>query len=304
MEPELTLSVIVSCYKQEAYIADCLHSILNQQVDFDYEIIVSDDCSPDSTPLIIEEIARAHPEKFKLFLNKVNVGAAKNYMSAHKRAKGKYVAHIDGDDIMLPGKLQAEVDVMENNSDCNIVFHRSRYFNDDRTYESDTGKLFSAPLVVISPQQLARWGTIAAHGTYMYRRSARQTIESTQEFMEWFYAFEFVADGGVAAYINTIYLEYRCNPSGSAYLASRAGRAKSYGIIIKHVSDYFEQYPQFRADLYAHQLVNIAMSFKNDHKLSWNSFSFLAKNIAYFRLSKFVETIKVRSMVGPAVKIR
>ena len=38
MEPELTLSVIVSCYKQEAYIADCLHSILNQQVDFDYEI--------------------------------------------------------------------------------------------------------------------------------------------------------------------------------------------------------------------------------------------------------------------------
>jgi glycosyltransferase involved in cell wall biosynthesis len=305
VNPELKLSVVVSCYNQQQYIADCLKSILQQQVNFDYEVIIADDCSSDKTREIILETVEQNFVKIKLLFNEINLGPAKNYFSAHNQAQGKYVAHIDGDDMMLPGKLQAQVDVMENTMDCNIVFHRSRYFSDDRNYLADTGSLFEdGKTVFISSEQLARWGTIAAHGTYMYRRSVRKTHEYARDFMEWYFAFETIANGGVAAYINTIYLEYRCNPTSHAYLASKAGREKSYLIIIQHVVDYFNEYPEFRSDLYSQQLINVAMYIKNIQKIKWSMVSFLLKHSLLFKFSAFKETVRVRKMVGPSRKIR
>lgn len=305
MEEAIKLSVVVSCYKQEKYIEECLNSILSQQVDFNYEVIVADDCSPDNTREVIRKFYDKYPDRIKLLFQEVNVGAARNYIAVHNEAKGKYVAHFDGDDIMLPGKLQAQVDVMEANPNCNVVFHRARYFSDDRSYIAETGSLFNDDeTVFIKQQELARWGTIAVHSSYMYRRSTRKTREYTQDFMEWFFAFESLLDGGVGAYINKVLVEYRCNMNGSAYLSSKTGREKSYLIIIRHVTDYFKSLPELRCDLYAHQLVNIIMYSKNIQKVKWFMIWFILKNIGYFRIGKILDTIKVRKMVGPSKKIR
>lgn len=308
MSSELILSVVVSCYKQEDYIADCLKSIMDQQVSFNFEIIIGDDCSPDKTRAVIVKTLEHYSGKVTLVFNPVNVGAAKNYFSVHNLAQGKYVAHIDGDDKMLPGKLQAQVDVMETNPSCHIVFHRSHYFSDDGSYQADTGSLFEeGKTILVSPHQLARWGTIAAHGSYMYRRSSRKTRDYKFDFMEWFFAFESIAGQGDdvrAAYINQIYLAYRCNPAGNAYLATRAGREKSYSILIHNVAFYFDQFPPYRVDLYAQQLVNILMYIKNSGKLPWSMLTFLLKNALFFRPSALLETIKIRRMVAPEVKIR
>lgn len=305
MEEAIKLSVVVSCYKQEAYIAECLNSILMQEVNFNYELIVADDCSPDKTRDVIEQFYNKYPEKMKLLFQEVNVGAARNYIAVHNLAKGEYVAHFDGDDVMLPGKLQAQVDVMEANPHCQIVFHRARYFSDDRSYIAETGSLFKDnETVFFTPQELARWGTIAVHSSYMYRRSTRKTRQYTQDFMEWFFAFESLLDGGVGAYINKILVEYRCNTSGNAYLSSKSGREKAYLIIIHHVIDHFNFIQKFRSDLYAHNLINIMMYVKNIRKIKWFMFQFLLKNIGSFRLGKVVEVIQIRKAVGPSRKIR
>lgn len=305
MEETIKLTIVVSCYKQERYIAECLSSILSQEVDFNYELIIADDRSPDNTRNIINLFYHQYPEKIKLLFHEENIGAAKNYFAVHNLAKGKYVAHFDGDDVMLPGKLQAQVDVMEANSQCNIVFHRARYFSDDRSYSAETGSLFKdGETVFFTLQDLARWGTIAVHSSYMYRRSTRKTKEYSQDFMEWFLALESLLDGGVGAYVNLILVEYRCNPAGNAYLSSKAGREKAYSILIGHVADYFNQVPYLRADLYAHQLINVVMYVKNIHKVKWFMLQFLVKNIGYFNFGKTAETIRVRKMVGPSKKIR
>lgn len=305
MEEAIILSVVVSCYKQEGYIAECLNSILSQDVDFNYELIIADDCSPDKTQQVIKQFYLQYPNKIKLLFQEVNVGAARNYIAVHNLARGKYVAHFDGDDVMLPGKLQAQVDVMEANNNCNVVFHRARYFSDDRSYIAETGSLFKdGETVFFTPQELARWGTIAVHSSYMYRRATRKTKEYTQDFMEWFFAFEYLLDGATGAYINKIFVEYRCNPAGNAYLSSKAGREKAYLILIRHVIDYFNSVPEFRSDFYAHQLINIIMYIKNIHKAKWFMFHFLLKNISHFRIVKVIESIQVRKMVGPSKKIR
>ena len=305
MGEDIKLSVVVSCYKQEHYIAECLESILNQKVNFKYELIIADDCSPDATREVITRFANEYPDRIKLLFQEVNVGAAKNYIAVHNLAVGKYVAHFDGDDVMLPGKLQMQVDVMEDNPDCNIVFHRARYFSDDRSYLAETGSLFrSGETIIITPQELARWGTIAVHSSYTYRRSTRKTREYSQDFMEWFYAMESLLDGGVGAYINQVLVEYRCNPAGSAYLSSKAGREKAYLILIRHVEEYFNQLPALRSDLYAQQFINIVMYTKNVRKPRWFMFRFLLTHAKYIRIGKIVESIRVRKMVGPSRKIR
>lgn len=305
MTNDLKLSVVVSCYKQEAYIADCLNSILNQAVNFDYEIIVADDYSPDRTREVINQFHEKHPAVIKLLYQDKNLGPAKNYLAVHNLAQGKYVAHFDGDDIMLPGKLQAQVDIMESHRDCHVVFHRARYFSDNRKYESETGSLFrEGEIVYFSASELARWGTIAVHSSYMYRRSSRKTREYKEDFMEWFFAFESVYQGGYCAYINKVMTEYRCNPKGAAYLSSKAGREKAYLIIIKHVMDFYNALPEYRTDLYAQQLINILMYAKNIKKIKINMVTFLISNLFNFRLQKVLQTIKVRKMVGPKKKIR
>ena len=305
LENFVTLSVVVSCYKQENYIAECLSSILAQSVNFKYEIIIADDCSPDATQKIINEFHKKYPQKITLLYQKTNIGAAKNYLAVHNLAKGKYVAHFDGDDIMLPGKLQMQVDIMENNPDCNIVFHRARYFSDDRSYISETGSLVQDnKIIFFTPQELARWGTIAVHSSYMYRRSTRKTRQYTKDFMEWFFAFESLSDGGTGAYINQVLVEYRCNLNGGAYLSSKAGRKKAYLILIDHVDEAFKKNYYLRYDLYAHQFTNILMYTKNIKEPKWYMFKFLLFNLKYFNIKNIIDTARVRKMTSPTFKIR
>jgi len=55
----MILSVGILTYNQEKYIRKCLDSVLMQEVDFEYEIVVGDDCSIDGTVAILEEYARS-----------------------------------------------------------------------------------------------------------------------------------------------------------------------------------------------------------------------------------------------------
>lgn len=59
------LSVCVITYNQKEYIRQCLQSIVDQETDFDFEVIVGDDCSTDGTRAIVQEFARRYPKVVK-----------------------------------------------------------------------------------------------------------------------------------------------------------------------------------------------------------------------------------------------
>lgn len=111
------VSVIVCTYNQENTIARALDSILTQQVDFPYEIILADDCSADSTPRICSEYARRHPHIIRLFLNKRNKGIIDNYFDCVEACSGEYIADLAGDDCWVdPLKLAKQVRIMDGDS--------------------------------------------------------------------------------------------------------------------------------------------------------------------------------------------
>ncbi|WP_144158568.1 glycosyltransferase family 2 protein [Paraburkholderia sp. BCC1885] len=302
----LKLSVVVSCYNQRGYIADCIESILTQEVNFPYEIVISDDYSPDGTRDVVEDYARRYPELIRVLPNTENVGPARNYFRAHNAACGEYIAHIDGDDAMLPGKLQCQVDVLDAHPECMLVIHRARYFNDSRSYVTETGELPDGrELIFFTCTEQARWGTIAVHSSYMYRASARTTREYQGDFMEWYFTMEYLSQPGTrACFINRVLVEYRCNESNQAYLASRRGRQRSYKILIGHLMDHFAELRALRRDIYAHAFLNILTYHRTIRTISPRMIWFLLRHAYAFDLARVRDTIRVRRAVGPQQRIR
>lgn len=115
------VSVCVVTYNQEHYIRQCLQSIVDQETDFDFEVIVGDDCSTDGTREIVQEFADQYPGVVKPVFHETNVGPHHNYFFVHKLAKGEYVAHVDGDDYWLPNKLAFQVNILDKNRDLVFV---------------------------------------------------------------------------------------------------------------------------------------------------------------------------------------
>lgn len=128
------VSVALVTYKHEAYIREALDSILMQQVDFPYEIVAGDDCSPDGTRDILREYAGRYPGRFVLLLREKNLGATANSYDIKCHCKGRYIAQLEGDDFWTdPFKLQKQVDFLESHPEYigtahmhNVVDENSR----------------------------------------------------------------------------------------------------------------------------------------------------------------------------------
>ncbi len=117
------VSVIIITYNQQKYIRAAIDSVLAQNIDFEYELIISDDKSTDNTPEIIKEYATLHSFIVPI-LSETNLGASKNYMNAVKRARGEFVVVFEGDDYWIDsGKLQKQVNFLRNNSTYFAVSH-------------------------------------------------------------------------------------------------------------------------------------------------------------------------------------
>lgn len=125
MNNTILVSVVMITYKHEAYIKQAIEGVLMQETTFDYELIISDDCSPDATEQIVRHIINNHPKGncIKYFRHEKNIGMQKNGAFSLEQGKSKYIAVCEGDDYWIdPLKLQKQVDFLEANSDYGLIF--------------------------------------------------------------------------------------------------------------------------------------------------------------------------------------
>ena len=115
MENDIKVSVALLSYKHAKYIRQCLDSILAQEVNFKYEIIVGDDCSNDGTKEILLEYKEKYPDIFVLLLNEQNMGATKNNVHVLSHVRGQYVAGGESDDFWLDKhRMQKQADFLDS----------------------------------------------------------------------------------------------------------------------------------------------------------------------------------------------
>ena len=113
MKPDI--SVIMSVYNGETYLAEAIESVINQTYK-NWELIIINDCSTDSTGEILAGFS-ARDERIKVHTNEVNLKLPTSLNKAISLSEGKYIARMDADDICLPKRLEKQYKFMEENSD-------------------------------------------------------------------------------------------------------------------------------------------------------------------------------------------
>ena len=126
------LSVIMTTYNHERYIAEAIESVLRQQTSFRVEIVIGEDCSTDRTLNIARDYERMYPEAIHIVTSEKNVGWRKNYRRTIAAARGRYVALLDGDDYFTHRKkLQMQVDMLESDPAAGMCYTRSERVDEE-----------------------------------------------------------------------------------------------------------------------------------------------------------------------------
>lgn len=252
------VSVCVVTYNQEKYIETCLRSILDQQVNFSIEIIVSDDASTDATPDIIRKFHQQYPEIIKPMLHATNISAGVNFQVAHNAATGEYVAHCDGDDYFLPGKLQFQADFLDKNPAYVQVWHRQQLVDSDNNI---VGKFPYRYLKILLGGKLSlkhlaiSYGRVGQHSSQMYRRTARTIYDNFPATIDYFYALNIGAKG----YSTQVNKVLGCYRTGDASTLTTTSKGKIF--VEKALGDaalfYTEKYglgKQFYGNLWVRKM--------------------------------------------------
>jgi glycosyltransferase involved in cell wall biosynthesis len=121
---EIKVSVCMTTYNHERYIAQAVESVLAQQVDFPIELVVGEDLSTDRTREIVQDLAQKHPDRIRLRLSDRNLGGQANFLATIALCRGQYVAMLEGDDYWTcADKLQRQVEALDSHPEWAICFH-------------------------------------------------------------------------------------------------------------------------------------------------------------------------------------
>ena len=118
----IKVSVCITTYNLEKYIAQTIDSVLKQKTSFDFEILIGDDCSQDRTRDILHEYQNRYPDKIRLNLQEKNVGVNKQDYDLINMAQGEYIAWLDGDDWWITDdKLEKEARILDAHPEFSCV---------------------------------------------------------------------------------------------------------------------------------------------------------------------------------------
>lgn len=240
-EKTLKVSVCVVTYNQKKYIRQCLQSIVDQETDFDFEVIVGDDCSTDGTRAIVQEFAEQYPGMVKPIFHEKNIGAYKNFPFVHQQAIGEYIAHMDGDDYALPGKLQVQTDFLDHHPEFNIVWHAMKVVNE--TSGRIRGNYLPRglhPNGWIDRGDLLAIGSVGTHSSLMYRGKYRKYLKSNFDFIDFYAAVQLIGDGK-GMHINEVLGVYRENQG----IATQNNKTRQ--VLLNNLSALLHQYPDYKS---------------------------------------------------------
>lgn len=166
MDNRQKISICMITYGHENYIRQAIEGVLMQKCDFEIELIIANDCSPDNTDIIIKEIIANSPKKssIKYFNHESNLGMMPNFIFAIKQCSGKYIALCEGDDYWTdPLKLQKQINFLESNSDYVLCFHEVNILKADGEITGD--------FITKVPENYESLETLAKLGNYIHTPS-------------------------------------------------------------------------------------------------------------------------------------
>ncbi len=122
---EIMVSIIMMVYNHEEFLPQALESVLAQETNFRYELLIGEDHSQDNSLSIIRHYEKLKPDVFRVFAREKNIGALKNGYELRCNSRGRYLIHLEGDDYWTDNKkLQKQVDFLESHPEYIACAHR------------------------------------------------------------------------------------------------------------------------------------------------------------------------------------
>lgn len=166
MGERVLVSVVMINYGHEKYIRQAIEGVLMQEGDFDLELVIANDCSPDNTDAVVQDVLSRHSNAhwIRYVRHEKNIGMMPNFIFALQQAKGKYVALCEGDDYWTdPCKLQKQVDFLEANPDYVLSFHKVKILQPNGDLVED--------FITKVPENYETQETLARLGNYIHTPS-------------------------------------------------------------------------------------------------------------------------------------
>lgn len=214
----MKVSVLLVTYNHAAYIRQALDSVLWQDIDQNFEIVVADDASTDNTRAIIKEYEGRDPRvRFRFLAEAPNMGITRNYQRAFAAIESEYVAVLEGDDIWCsPQKLSSQLAFLEAHREC--VLCGSNYF----VYSEEEAKYTERMEATngfryLSSRDLIADNLIGNFSTCLYRVSALRNLPvALFDLRAYDWAVNItVGCQGLIGFLNTPLSIYRIHSGGS-----------------------------------------------------------------------------------------
>lgn len=280
------VSVCIITYNHEGYIGACLSSILAQVVDFEFEIIIADDCSSDKTREVICDFIERYPGRIKTIFHERNVGVCANYKSAHDAALGEYVAHCDGDDFWYSGKLAKQVETLDVNPGAVQCWTCANVVDDSgkviRLFPSKLGKIFY-PKIISSKNIALSYALVGQHSTQLYRRKVRPVVD-LDEYLDYWVAFN-LSRHGESIYLKEVLGAYRFTTTPSITRNTNA-KKKAVDYLARHLLDVYRIDPSYGIYVKSNLMCRLLFSTLKGHDVSEVKFSL--DNLSHVKFSFFL----------------
>jgi len=241
------VSVVCTTYNHERYIEQALVGFLAQETRLPFEVVIHDDLSSDRTREVVDAYAARYPNIIRTIYqtqNQYSLGRT-SALVAFGYCSTKYIAFCEGDDYWTDArKLQLQIDVLEEDPTCALVFHNARLLREAKGNDvSEIACLLEKDAFTLEDIILRDW-FIPSH-SMMFRRHLLPDLPWLHRVFGLDYAMHLLlANSGDVRYIDRVMGVYRVNA------ASISGNrpAGFFQIKLMQTLSYFNFHTQFAHD--------------------------------------------------------
>lgn len=264
------ISIVITTFNHQAFIAEAIESVLSQKDCPAFEIIVGNDCSSDRTGLVIDEYASKFPEKIFPVHRTENIGMQKNLKGCISMCRGKYIALCEGDDRWTDAsKLKYQYECLKDNpgalicfTDINLLFE-----NNKKTFHFEN-KQQILPCIINSKEMIIFNGPSATFSCCMYKTDALEKIplcyyENKNNFDFLFNLY--ILERGYGIFIKKVCVDYRIRSDG-LWQGKTADEKKSF--MIREMCRYNELF-NFKYTEYFYALMNSFLGNQEAEQFFW-----------------------------------
>jgi len=186
--PTPQISVVMSVYNGDQFLAEAINSILDQRFQH-FELIIVDDASTDASLKIIQAFAN-RDQRIKIIRNTDNLGLTKSLNKAVNVVQAPYIARQDADDVSLPNRLGEQLEFLNHHSEVALL-------SGNMTWIDEQGNIIDHTTRHASPEEiqwkLLFYNHVAAHSQVMFRKDAfvnsggyDETLRYSQDYDLWY----------------------------------------------------------------------------------------------------------------------